>query len=128
MNACNQNCQQGRTCDCTHNEEYASSTEGPKIHSFYKLDGTVFMTLDASSQCYMQRGPLTSQEIAGMQNATHQTLWDKEYMKRQPITLEDNSNRPWDWLDDLGDLHKGALVVFFCAVAGVIVGYLVGPK
>ena len=133
MNACNQICNQGRTCDCVANEEYASNTEGPKIQGGPELP-RAWVALDteknivAMSQCYMQRGPLTSQEIAGMQNATPQTLWDNEYMKRQPITLEDDSNRPWDWLDDLGDLHKGAIVVFFCAVAGVIVGYLVGPK
>lgn len=133
MNNCNHNCNQGRTCDCVANEEYASSTEGPKIQGGPEMP-RAWVALDtegnivAMSQRNMQRGPLTSQEIAGMQNATPQTLWDKAYMKRPQITMEDDSNHPWDWLDDLGDLYKAFIAVFFCAVAGVIVGYLVGPK
>ena len=118
MNACNQNCQQGRTCGCVENEEYASSTQRPGVDYMHS----------SPDQYLMQRGPLTAQEIAGMQNATPQTLWDKAYMKRPQITMEDDSNHPWDWLDDLGDLYKAFIAVFFCAVAGVIVGYLVGPK
>ncbi len=29
---CNHNCNQGRTCDCVANEEYASSTQAPTLH------------------------------------------------------------------------------------------------
>ena len=33
MNNCNHMCRQGRDCNCVANEEYASSTEGPKINA-----------------------------------------------------------------------------------------------
>ena len=42
--SCNQTCNQGRTCDCVANDEYASSTQVPGNPA-------------------MQRGPLTEREI-----------------------------------------------------------------
>ena len=63
---CNQNCNQGRTCDCVENEAYAASTNGPA------------------------------------------TSWDKAYMMRQPITMEE-SNPMHDLLRDIRSYATTAL-------------------
>jgi hypothetical protein len=51
------------------------------------------------------------------------TTWKEDYMKPQPITMEDESEHPWDWLDDI---HKGFLIVFCCASIAGIAGFIWG--
>ena len=130
MSACNQNCSQGRQCDCVENESYASSTVAPG-HRFFTSDGKVFMCLDASGQitpsltpsASMQRGPLSVREIRGMQNAYPQSDWMKECSKKDTIAMIEPDH--WQWLGDIG---KSFLAVLACAVVGVIVIILLGPK